>query len=64
MKVGSTAELNMAQADVDNAFYRISLPDGMCDHFALPAVRRSELVAALGPDVVVPDGGANISVAD
>ena len=27
----------MAQTDVDNAFYRVSLPDGMVECFALPA---------------------------
>eukprot|EP00959_Pyramimonas_sp_CCMP1952_P195355 4084962-Pyramimonas_sp.AAC.1 len=37
IKVGTDAELNLAQADVDNAFYRIELAPGMCDHFALPA---------------------------
>eukprot|EP00959_Pyramimonas_sp_CCMP1952_P209803 4389832-Pyramimonas_sp.AAC.1 len=39
-KVGDDAELNLARADVDNAFYRVELAPGMCDHFALPAAHR------------------------
>ena len=48
IKVGDGVDLNMAQADVDNAFYRIGLAPGMREHSALPAVHRDSLIAALG----------------
>ncbi|CAK0804096.1 unnamed protein product, partial [Prorocentrum cordatum] len=35
----------VAAGDVDNAFYRLKLPDGLCDYFRLPPIARRHLEA-------------------
>eukprot|EP00959_Pyramimonas_sp_CCMP1952_P059818 1249398-Pyramimonas_sp.AAC.1 len=48
----------MAQADVDNAFYRVKLPDKMEEHFSLRSVRVSSLrqiAEAAGVVIDLPD---------
>eukprot|EP00959_Pyramimonas_sp_CCMP1952_P359996 7538014-Pyramimonas_sp.AAC.1 len=48
----------MAQADVDNAFYRVKLLDKMDEHFSLPSVHLSslrQLAEAAGVIIDLPD---------
>ncbi|CAK0889614.1 unnamed protein product, partial [Prorocentrum cordatum] len=43
LRTNPSSSLSMAQADVDNAFYRVKLPDKMDEHFSSPSVHLSSL---------------------
>ena len=43
LRTAPGAPLCLAQADVDNAFYRVRLAEGMAEHFILPAVHGDTL---------------------
>eukprot|EP00959_Pyramimonas_sp_CCMP1952_P323347 6766242-Pyramimonas_sp.AAC.1 len=48
----------MAQADVDNAFYRVKLPDKMDEHFSLPSDHLAtlrQLADEAGIDMDLPE---------
>ncbi|CAK0837725.1 unnamed protein product, partial [Prorocentrum cordatum] len=58
LRTDSFSPLSMAQADVDNAFYRVKLPDKMDEHFSLPSVHAGslhQLAEAAGVDIDLPD---------
>ncbi|CAK0870032.1 unnamed protein product, partial [Prorocentrum cordatum] len=43
LRTNPSSSLSVDQADVDNAFYRVKLPDKMDEHFSLPSVHVSSL---------------------
>jgi len=47
LEVPGDEDLVLRQVDVNNAFYRIAVPDGMEDYFVLPRVSREELARLL-----------------
>ncbi|CAK0822951.1 unnamed protein product, partial [Prorocentrum cordatum] len=58
LRTEPTSSLHMAQADVDNAFYRVKLPDKMDEHFSLPSVHLGtlrQLADEAGVDMGLPE---------